>query len=110
MRRTAILLTPSAVLALASCTSLMIGDIRVYGHALNRVTLDDVRAAIRADESPPREREHLSGIEPITEVDVVSSDEMHIYHGRREGPLWTHCVIRRMNGKWRFDGEIVILS
>ena len=36
---------------LASCASMMVEDIRVYGWALNRVTRADVEAAIRADEA-----------------------------------------------------------
>ncbi len=63
---------------LAACSSVKIGDTRVYGFALHRVTLADIRAAIRADETA-----HTPHDDPISEVDVVSRDEIHIYHGRR---------------------------
>ncbi len=95
---------------LSSCASTSIAGARVYGRALHRVTVADVQAAIDADKRAPSEREHLTGAERISEVDVVSSDEIHIYHGRRLEGLWPYCVIRRVNGKWQFEGEIAMTS
>jgi hypothetical protein len=93
---------------LVSCASMRIGDIRVYGWALNRVTRADVERAIHADQA---EHKHSTPHnDPITEVDVVSRDEIDIYHGRRLEGVWPHCVIRRVNGKWQYDGEILMTS
>jgi len=93
---------------LAARSSVKIGDIRVYGFALHRVTLADIRAAIHADETAPKS--NTPHDDPISEVDVVSRNEIHIYHGRRLEGLWFHCIIKRMNGKWRYAGEIQMTS
>jgi hypothetical protein len=90
---------------LSSCASTGIAGARVYGRALNRVTPADIRAAIDADNRASGGH-HMFG--DINEVDVVSSDEMHIYHGRRLEGLWPHCVVRRVNGKWQYDGEMLM--
>jgi len=93
---------------LASCTSMMVGDIRAYGWALNRVTRADVEAAIRADEAEPKHNTPHN--DPITEVDVVSRDEIHVYHGPRLESPWFHCIIKRSKGKWVYDGEVLYTS
>jgi len=92
----------------ASCASMMVGNIRVYGWALNRVTRADVEAAIRADESEPKHNTPHN--DPITEVDVVTRDEIDIYHGPRLESPWFHCIIKRINGKWRYAGEAMYTS
>jgi hypothetical protein len=89
---------------LVSCANIMVGDIRVYGWALNRVTRADVEAAIRADQA---EHEHN---DRITEVDVVSRDQINIYHGPRLASPWFHCVIERIDGKWRYTGKTIYTS
>jgi hypothetical protein len=66
--------------ALPSCASTSIGGTRVYGRALHRVTAADIRAAIDADKRTSGEHKMFG---EINEVDVVSTDEIHIYHGRR---------------------------
>jgi hypothetical protein len=87
---------------------MMIGDIRVYGRALHRVTSADIRAAIHADEAEPKHNTPHN--DPISEVDVVSRDEIHIYHGSRPEGVWFHCVIKRVGGKWRYAGDILYTS
>ena len=80
---------------------------RVYGRALNRVTPADIQAAIDSDKRTSGEHKMFGD---INEVDVVSRDEIHIYHGRRLEGLWPHCVIRRVDGKWEYEGEILMTS
>jgi hypothetical protein len=108
MRRAIAVSLLTVASTLVSCASMRIGDTRIYGFALSRVTLADIQAAMRADEASHKH----NGIQndPITEVDVVSRDEMHIYHGRRLEGLWFHCVVERINGKWRYTGAVVFTS
>ena len=96
------------VSTLVSCASLRIGDIHVYGWALKRVTRADVEEAIRADQAEPKH--NTPHDDPITEVDVVSRDEIDIYHGPRLESPWFHCVIKRIRGKWRYAGDILYTS
>jgi hypothetical protein len=100
------LLTVASVLA--SCANMMVGDIRVYGWALNRVTRADVEAAIRADQAESKHNSPHN--DPITEVDVVSRDEIDIYHGPRLESPWFHCIIKRVDGKWRYTWEATYTS
>jgi hypothetical protein len=93
--------------ALPSCASTSIGGTRVYGRVLHRVTAADIQAAIDADKRTSGEHKMFG---EINEVDVVRTDEIHIYHGRRLEGLWPHCIVLRVNGKWRYAGEILMTS
>jgi predicted small secreted protein len=108
MRRNILIALAAVASTLASCASMRIGDIRVYGWALNRVTRADIEAAIRADEA--EQKRNSPHNDPISEVDVVSRDEIHIYHGPRVEGVWFHCIIKRVNGKWRYTGEAIYTS
>jgi hypothetical protein len=68
------------------------------------VSREDLRAAIAADQAQPH-----TGVYPkhIVYVDVVSRDEIHIYHyAEYEG----HDTVRRIKGKWRFAGGVIVTS
>jgi len=107
MRVTAAVCLIAVAFTLLSCASTNIAGVRVYGRALHSVTPVDVQTAIDVDKRASGEHHKFGN---ITEVDVVSRDEIDIYHGRRLEGLWPHCVIRRVNGKWQYDGEILMTS
>jgi hypothetical protein len=80
----------------------MVGDTRVYGLGLHRVSLDDIHAAITADHPEAR-----GDSAKIYEIDVVSSTEMHIYRRpRTQFSSWYHLV-RRIDGKWRYTEQVI---
>jgi len=70
-------------------------NIRVYGR-IREVSPADVYAARVAD------RGHTH--QPIQEVEVRSANEIRLHHGRETDPQETYDIIKRINGKWEYDG------
>jgi hypothetical protein len=103
--RFSVLLMIATELCLSACAVQMVDGARVYGH-LQSVSIGDIRAAMAADKADTgnlfRDR--------IYEIDVISRDEMHMYHSRRENGLWNHAIIQRIDGKWESVGGIAITS
>jgi hypothetical protein len=90
----------SAIL-LTSCASVSVSDTRAYGR-VHDVSVADIHAAIDAD------RQHTA--EKIYEIEVVSADEMRLYHEPRTDAKASYDVIRRVHGKWRFIVAPVIVG
>jgi hypothetical protein len=91
-----------ALLLLSSCASQNIEGARVYGR-IHSVTPADIHAAMEADRKINRD-------ERIYEVDVISKDEMHVYHDRRLEGSWNHSIIRRIKGHWEHAGSEMYTS
>jgi Zn-dependent alcohol dehydrogenase len=89
--------------ALMSCAgqTTMIGDLRVSG-VVSEISVGDVHAAIAADRAVTKER--------IFAVEVVSRDEMRIYHEPMFVPHANQDIVKRVRGKWRFIGTPVTLG
>ncbi len=87
-----------------------VDGVTVSGRA-NDVSVADIRAAIAAD-SPAVEREARfrnitlpsQGGKP-SHVKVVSKNEIHLYWGGV-----THHIVKRVQGKWKFYGGIIVTS
>ena len=79
------------------CVHLPGGYMPVSGYFF-KVSSDDVRSAVQAYASSPRHYRTYR-------VQVIGPDEIHIYSlPDVEG----YFVIRRVNGKWIFDGEVIV--
>ena len=90
---------PVALFGLASCV--MIGDIPVTGRARD-VSKADIRAAIVADVT--------SRGQPV-EIQVIDHNEIHLYYIRRYGNEEVgHIIIKRIRGKWRYAGGVIVTS
>lgn len=80
----------------------MYGDVPVSGKR-HDVTMADISAAVGADYRPHR---------TPSEIRVANKDEIWLYYNRREVGEQEidigHHVIRRINGKWRYETEVVI--
>jgi hypothetical protein len=80
---------------------MMIGDLRVSG-LVSEISVADVHAAIAADRAVTKER--------IFAIEVVSRDEVRIYHEPMYVPHATQDIVQRIRGKWRFIGTPVTLG
>ncbi len=92
--------TISLACALFSCASLTVGDTRLSGQ-LKQVSVADIHSVIEAD------RPHSKG--RIYEIEVVSSEEVHIYHDTRTRTI-NYDVVRRVHGRWTFIKETGFLT
>ena len=103
MRVVRLLVITAVGCALVSCAgqSMIIGDLRVSG-VVSEISVADVHAAIAADRAVTKER--------IFAVEVVSRDEMRIYHGPMFVPHASQDIVKRVRGKWRFIGTPVTLG
>jgi hypothetical protein len=81
--------------------SIMIGDLAVSG-LVSEISVADVHAAIAADRAVTKER--------IYAVDVVSRDEMRVYHEPMSLPHANQNIVKRIRGKWRYIGTPVTLG
>jgi len=79
-------------LALASCAPLQMGDVPVFGR-VHSVSASDIHSAIVADQrgrvGPP----------PVHHIEVISSNEIRVYHTSR-GIDEVYDVVRRVDGQW----------
>jgi len=96
------LLVFAAGCLLAGCVTAP-GNVQAVGFVW-LVSRDDLRAAIAADQAEPH-----TGMYPkrIIYVEVVSRDQVDIYH-LREYP--GHDTVRRIKGKWRYAGGVIVTS
>jgi hypothetical protein len=103
MRPVSIIFAGLAAVFLASCATY--GDAAISGRRQD-VTEADIRAAVAADLAMSQ---FIHG-KKLREIEVVSRDEIRLYwgHSKREYP--GHDVVKRVRGKWQFDGTIVVTS
>ena len=99
MRLAHVMLACTALVS--GCASVTVGDARVYGR-MHDVSTADIHAAIDADRAHTREK--------IYEIEVVSADEIRLYHERRTDAKASYDIIRRVHGKWRFIVSPVIVG
>jgi hypothetical protein len=96
-------LVPLLVVAawtLSSCTTIVVGDTHVWGRTKD-VSLEDIRAALAVAAAA----QLSNGKTP--EAQVISRDEIHVFFERGGG----NCVVvKRIQGKWRPGGYILITS
>jgi hypothetical protein len=86
-------------LALAPCAEATPGETRVYGMVW-AVSRADLRAAVANYQSSP----HPFGSQ-IDHIEVVSPSEMRFF----DAPDYaTYGVVRRIEGKWRFTGTVIV--
>jgi len=93
----------ATVLALASCVTTVNG-VWVSGRA-NDVSTDDVPQAIAACER----NNHVPRLKP-RQIDVINSDEIHIYWGEPKAVYDGHSIAKRVQGKWTCEERIIIIS
>jgi hypothetical protein len=70
-----------------------IDDARAYGR-VGDVSANEIRAAIAAD--------RLHTTDKIYEIEVVSSNEIHVYHEQRTDALVNYDIVKRVGDRWRF--------
>jgi len=100
--RFAPLMLASAAL-LSACTSVMIGDARAYGR-IHDVSVAEIHAAIAVDQ-----RDSHYADKKVYEIEVISADEIHLFHERRTDARAEYDIMKRVNGKWRFiRSEIIV--
>ena len=89
--------------ALMSCAeqSMMIRDLRVSG-LVSEISVPDVHAAIAADRAVTKDR--------VYAVDVISRDEVWIYHEPMSVRHPTRDVVKHIGGKWRFVMTPIIVG
>jgi hypothetical protein len=79
----------------------MVGDNPATGRVRD-VSIADIRAAIAADT--------ISHGPPV-EMHVINSNEIHLYYIRRYGNEEVgHIIIKRVGGKWRYAGGVIVTS
>ena len=79
----------------------MVGDAPVTGRVRD-VSSADIRAAIAAD---------VTSHGPPVEVHVINSNEIDLYYIRRHGNEDVgHIIIKRIGGKWRYAGGVIVTS
>src|SRR5947208_13372233 len=100
--RLAPLMLASAAL-LSACAPVMIGDARAYGR-VHDVSVADIHAAIDVDR-----RESQYAIKTIYEIEVISANEIHLFHERRTDAKAEYDIMKRVRAKWRFiRSEIIV--
>jgi hypothetical protein len=88
---------------LSACASAMIGDARAYGR-IHDVSVADIHAAIDVDR-----RDSHYAIKTIYEIEVISADEIHLFHERRTDAKAEYDIMKRVRGTWRFiRSEIIV--
>ena len=83
--------------------------------SVHDVTADDIRAAVAASRAAPKERlGGRLGPRPATQrprqIDVVSQDEIDVYWIERKAVNSGHDIVKRVRGKWQYNGETLDLS
>jgi hypothetical protein len=79
----------------------MIGGVRVHG-SIRDVSVADLHAAIEADRTAKPGQ--------IYGIEVLSSDEIWIYHEPLSATHPSRDIMKRVHGKWRYFGTPVILG
>ena len=69
------------------------------------VSTADVVAAVAV-----ARRQNLWGGGKPRQIDVISPDEIHIYWSERKAVYEGHDIVRRVQGRWRYDGRIIVTS
>ena len=69
------------------------------------VSTDDIRSAVAV-----ARHENLWGGGRPRQIDVISRDEIHIYWTERKAVYGGHDIMKRIQGRWRYDGRIIITS
>jgi hypothetical protein len=77
-----------------------IDDTRVYGR-VHDVSLADIHAAIAED--------RLHSKDKIYEIEIVSRDEIHLYHKHRWAKA-NYDIVKRVGRTWRFVSATVIVG
>jgi len=90
----------SLTCSLFSCASVTVGDIRLSGQ-LRRVSVADIQSVIEVD--------RLHSTRRIYEIEVVSSEEIHIWHDTR-GRTINVDIVRRTRGRWIFIKETAFVT
>ena len=92
--------TVSLACGVFSCASVTVGDMRLSGQ-LKQVSVTDLNSVIEADRRHSKRR--------IYEIEVVSSEEMHVYHDTRTRTI-NYDIVRRVHGRWTFIKETGFLT
>gem|GEM_PF-6214994 len=98
MRSLAFLVAASSILS--SCTTIVVGDAHVWGRTKD-VSVEDIRAALAIAATD----RYSHGQTP--EAQVVSRDEIHVFFERGGGNA---VVVKRIRGKWRPGGYVIVTS
>jgi hypothetical protein len=98
----ALMFIAAAVYALPGCTSMRVDGAWVYGPGVRSVTLNDIHAAIAAVKADPAVKS------PIYKIYVVSANEMHFYHDRRDDVGYN--IAERRGPKWIFERQAIVME
>ena len=85
----------SLTCSLFSCASVTVGDIRLSGQ-LRQVSVADIQSVIEVD--------RLHSTRKIYEIEVVSREEIHIWHDTRARTINVD-IVRRTGDRWSFIKE-----
>ena len=98
MRISPLLLVAASILS--SCTTIIVGDAHVWGRTKD-VSVEDIRAALAVAAAD----RYSHGKTP--EAKVVSRDEIHVFLEQGN----PNCiVVKRIRGKWRSGGYVIVTS
>jgi hypothetical protein len=98
MRVFAVLVAAASILS--SCTTIVVGDAHVWGRTKD-VSAEDIRAALAVAAAD----RYSQGQTP--EAQVISRDEIHVFFERGSGNA---VVVKRIRGKWRSGGYVIVTS
>jgi len=90
----------AAASILSSCTTIIVGDAHVWGRTKD-VSVEDIRAALAVAAAD----RYSHG--KVPEAQVISRDEIHVFFERGGGNA---VVVKRIRGKWRPGGYVIVTS
>ena len=95
----------ASLVLLVSVTSCTTYSGAILSGRVHDVSADDIRTAIAVDRA-----EQSTLQEKVTEIEIVSRNEIHVFwnYSRRDYP--GYHIIKRVRGKWRSAGRIVVTS
>ncbi len=105
-------------LALTSCAETTVGDVRVHG-PVDSLPSNEIRAIIAANPAHKKIfgddvtagsrtvqfRHPVIHQHKIYEIQIISDSEMHVYYEPINQSAG-YAIVRRVNGKWRYLGEV----
>jgi hypothetical protein len=98
--RHAALASITAALLVSSCATETFEGIPLYGRARD-VSPADLHTAIALVRSPGTANRQIYAIE------VVNSDEIHLYHAPYGGKVGQYNLVQRIGGKWQFHERVI---
>jgi hypothetical protein len=88
---------------LSSCVTIV--DSTWVSGRVDDVTTEDIRAAVAV----ARQQNLWGGGRP-RQIEVIGPDEIHIYWSERKAVYGGHDIVKRIQGRWRYEDRVIITS